>query len=198
MTAFLKVKIVSTRPLDIPRKVWSEILKRANAEVGEVWHKEILPEHFKQGARAKYRHRLRRLRYDKRKVQQTGRRWSNQNPGIVAGPQPTDNMLTGYMRKELDRQRTVKAYPTRVTITMYGPQYMTMKTFTGDVGRAVKEGWTYGKGKTFSKRFSGHQPDKRKEITTVTEAEKKRLALVLSESVAQQIAAYRAPTTINI
>lgn len=196
--AFLNVKIVSTRPLDIPRDIWRQFLRNAHSDVGDWWHEVILPEHFAPGARAKYRHRLRRLRYDRRKSDRAGRPWSDQNPGIVQGPQPTDNLLTGAMQRELQRQRTVRAFPTRVTITMYGPRYMSMRTFSGDVGRAVKEGWAYGKNQSFTKRYSGHQPDKRKEITTVTQEELRRLSQVLRDSVVEQLAAYRAPTTINI
>lgn len=196
--AFLRVKITESRPRDIPRDVWRHILRRAHQEVGDVWHKEILPEHFKPGARAKYRHRLRRLRYDRRKSQRIGRAWAPSNPVVVEGPQPTDNILSGAMQRELKRQRTVRAFPTRVTVTMFGPRYMTMRAFTGDAARAVQEGWTYGRGREFSKRYSGNQPDKRKEITTVTIAERRRLAAVLEKSVADQLAAYRAPKTTEI
>jgi len=197
--AFLNVKILQTRPLDIPRDVWRNILRRGHQKVGQVWHEEILPEHFTERAKFKYRHQQRRPGYRKRKMAAAaaGRGISRQNntPVILGGQ--VDNVATGYMMGELKRQRTVRAFPTRVTITMFGPRYMSMRTFTGDAKRAIAEGWTYGKGKKFS-RWSGNQPDKRKEITTTTIEERKRLSQVLVDSVTEDLAAYRAPTTTTI
>jgi hypothetical protein len=197
--AFLNVKIVSTRPLDIPRDVWRQILRHGHAAVGEVWHKEVLPEHFTTKAKFKYRHERRKPGYVKRKMAAAaaGRGISRQNPQPVLMGGQVDNVVTGTMMAELKRQRTVRAFPTRVTITIYGPQYMSARTFTGDAKRAIAEGWTYGKGKKFS-RYSGNQPDKRKEITTTTIEERKRLSQVLTDTVASDLAAYRAPTTTTI
>jgi hypothetical protein len=199
MTSFLKVKLVSSRPLDIPRDVWRAILRKGHQDVGDAWHTKILPEHFTARARAKYRHRLRRLRYDKRKreIAASGRPWSRQNPNPVILAGAVDNVLTGFMMKQLQQSKTVRAFPSRVTITMYGPTYISANTFTGNAKQAMQEGWTYGKGKKFSAK-SGNQPDKRREITTVTQEEKRMLAGVLEQSVSEQLAAYRAPTTINI
>jgi hypothetical protein len=163
------------------------------------WHSQMLDDHFRPEATAKYRHQLRGKKYRKRKqwLAQQGRPWVKGGKPIVMGGM-VDNVLTGYMRDQLKNNSAILAYPTRVTLKMYGPRYMTMRTFRGDARKAIREGWTYGKGQKFSSRSGANQPDKVKEITTITAGQMKELAEVAEREVQRQLRQARAPRTTTI
>ena len=82
-----------------------------------------------------------------------------------------DNLLTGLMRSSLEAAGLVRAVPTRVIVTMIGPRYCTMRPY--------KSG----------------QPDKAKEITTITDAEEKRLAKAAEAVITQKMNALKEPKT---
>lgn len=158
------IRMKETRPADIGRDPWRIIMRRAHQLMGEHWHQQFLPDHFTPQAKFRYRHQLRTRGYLKRKPSL---------PDVIMGGQ-VDNVVTGYMMEQLKSSKAIRAYPSRVTIKMHGPRYVTMRS------------WKI------------RQPNKAKEIATVTADQKKTLAGVLKQSVIDQIAAYRAPRTTTI
>jgi hypothetical protein len=165
----LRAKLIENRPLDVVRDAWREIMRGAYRAVGLYWVEKFLQGHFEPGAAEKYRYKFRSRAYRDRKdrLLAAGRPFAKGGaPVIGGGNQP--NVLTGYMRREMTRSVVVRGFPSRATVIMYGPQYLTTR---------------------FHKKA---QPDKGKEITTVTEAERKELSGVLLAEVEKRINAYRA------
>lgn len=169
------IKLVEQRPIDIGRDPWRIIMRAAHQKMGEHWHHEMLPDHFTPTARSRYRHQLRTSRYRKEKADKAARGipFRKNQPPILMGGQ-IDNVLTGYMKQQLEQQRTIRAFPSRVTIRMFGPRYITMTP------------------------YKSRQPNKSKEITMVTADQKKVLAGVLKDAIVEGIENYRKPTTTNL
>jgi hypothetical protein len=190
----LTANLRQDRPPDVARDAWRDISRAGLQAVAEHWHVHILPDHFTEQARYRYRHQLRGIKYGRRKAHlaAAGRPFE-QGGAPVIGPQPTDNVLTGYMQQQLQSSKAITAYPTRVTLKMYGPRYMTMRVFRGDVKEAIRRGWTYGKGKKFHSGSGRDQPDKVREITTITADQMGELVGVLEQRTTELLAAYRAP-----
>jgi hypothetical protein len=136
---------IETRPPEVKLREWNNIMKEANAAQGELWHDEMLPDHFTPDAKNRYHHQPRDPRYIKRKIRMS-------EHGIVKEHGLVDNVFYGHMRKMLREGAIVRPYPTRVTIRMIGPRYVTMRP------------------------YKSNQPNKAAELTTVTPDEEQRLA----------------------
>lgn len=159
----------------VSERQWNKAKLGAHDAIGKKWHSEMLPSHFHKGAPEKYGHAKRSSSYLKRKRIMAAKQKRLPGGGTVQRGGQIDNVYSGDMERSLKRVGVIRAYPSRATVTMSGPRYMTMRVFEGNRADAVTKGWTYGKGKTFSQR-AGKQPDKVKEITTTTEQERKILA----------------------
>lgn len=164
----IKTTVYEKRPLDVVRDAWRDICRNAHQAMGEHWHQNILPDHFTEKARYRYRHKLRSFRYRLRKerLAAAGKPYAKGGAPILMGGK-VDNVLTGYMQKQLESSKTIQAFPSRVTIKMFGPRYITMRAYKKD------------------------GPDKGKEITTVTNDQRKELAKVFQTSIDDQLASYR-------
>jgi hypothetical protein len=164
----LRGKLVENRPLDIARDNWREITRGAYAAVGQYWVDNYLMGHFEPGAGVKYRYKFRTRAYNRRKdlKRSQGKPMQRGNAPVIAGSD-TPNVLTGYMKREMTRSVVVRGFPTRATVYMYGPQYLSMRY-----------------------RFK-NQPNKPAEITTVRGDEREKLAQVLRAEVLKRINAYR-------
>lgn len=174
----------------VDEREFLEAMYDAHSAMGVEWHTRMLPWHWMPGAAEKYGHAPRSPAYLKRKRLMYERRWRDRTTQkYVQGSGTTDNLYTGLMREQLSRASTIRASRKRVTITMTGPRYITMKTFDGPRHRAVREGWTYGKGKKFS-ATAGKQPDKAKEIAATTREERERLAVVADRKLEEKAAGW--------
>lgn len=179
-----------TTVTDFPSKrAYTKAMREAHQAQGIYYHTELVPGHFKVGASDKYAYARRSSKYLERKRRMWERRSRLPNGQYVEGSGLTDLVLSGDMRDQVTKKSVIRPYPTRVTIAMDGPRYMVMKTFDGDVERAVREGWGYGKGrrKKFSKSRSGVQPDKQKEIQATTRQERDDLAAIADKILQQHL-----------
>lgn len=138
----------------------------ANSELGREWHSTMLPDHFKKGTQDKYGYAKRKPRYVAWKKKKWASRRPLKNGQYVEGSGETDNVLTGDMRDTLTRGNIVRAFPTRVSVNMEGPRYMTMRV------------------------YKSNQPDKLKEISTTTQQERELLAKVMDRSLEQSAAGW--------
>lgn len=188
---YIASEIIEERPPDIAKRAWDEMGRKAMTAVADYWHEKILPRHFTSEARAKYRHQLRGFGYEKRKeaAGRAGKPLSQGQAPVMLGGR-VDNVLTGAMMKMLQGRELIRAFPTRVNLTMSGPRYMTMRTFAGDRAEAARKGWTYGHGAKFNP-LAGQQPDKVKEIGTMLRSEQQELAEVVDASVQKDLDNYR-------
>ena len=123
--------------------------KEAYAEMGSLWHAEILPLHFAPGAKHRYGYAPRSQKYRRRRKVRG-----------VAGD--TDVVFTGDMRKQMQQFATIRSFPTRATVNVQAPTYMTLKpnTFAGS-----------------------NQPDKFKELSGLTGADYKQLETKLQTTI---------------
>lgn len=155
--------LIEERPLDVALRAWRrDILKPMHQDIGDYWHDKIFPRHFKPGAAQKYKHAGRTQGYLEKKEKLARR-------GVVkrVSGQLQDNVFTGRMRADLQRSRIVRGYPTRTTVTMMGPRYVTMRV------------------------HKSNQPDKARELTTVTSDEETELARYGAERMQHYLDNYR-------
>jgi hypothetical protein len=161
----LRAKLVEKRPLDISRDAWRVITRKAHEDVGRYWVAHMLEGHFAEGAGQKYRYKFRTKEYQDRKNYNFAAHRPMQKgaaPVIAGSGRP--NVLTGRMMQDVLSQNTVRGFPSRATVTLFGPDYLNTR---------------------FYKKA---QPDKGKEITTVTAEEARILSRVLRDSVKDQLA----------
>lgn len=139
---------------------------KAHSKMGEYWHSELLPKHFHRDAKTKYGHKPRSTKYLARKKGLAASQRQLKQGGTVQRGGEVDNVFTGFMERMLKGVGVVRAYPTRVSVNMTGPRYVTMRV------------------------FQSNQPDKFKEISTTTEQERVMLAEVVDKVLEQQAAGW--------
>jgi hypothetical protein len=200
----LKATLRYSQPPDMSQRAWQRIQREALAELALKWHQEILPQHFTSQAPQKYGHQPRRSKYLRKK--HIAARWGEKRGPIRVYAKyggNIDNVFSGELENRVKAAAAIRATPTRVKLTLTGPRYMTMRRFVGDRQQAVDEGWTYGRGRKFRDykrlridRDAGLQPDKAKEITTVTTEENDLLVQFLNDRVVARFSAWSSPRTI--
>lgn len=132
---------------------YTRAAKEAFAEMGALWHDKILPLHFERGAKHRYDYAPRTQKYRARRARKG-----------VAGD--TDMVFTGAMRDQMERFATIKAFPTRATVNVQAPSYMTLRPNTY-------------KGST--------QPDKFSELSRMTNADFKQLETRLQTRIEREL-----------
>jgi hypothetical protein len=148
------------------KRAWQRGMRQAHAEQGEYWHTKILPKHFEPGAGAKYGHKPRSDKYQRRKKKLAA-------AGKVKYGGMVDNVATGRMETMLKGMGVFRAFPTRVTVYMTGPRYITMRP------------------------YETNQPDKAKEITALTAQEISDLENVLEIAARGYLTKYGEKKTYN-
>ena len=160
--SFLKITGEFPKPRGMGRRIWSDIKKNAHAEIAAYWHKHFLRKHFQPSARSLYGYRNRSRKYLRRKEF-----LANHGRAFLAAPiqmgGKVDLVFTGAMSRQLIANNTIKAYPTRATLIMTGPRYVTMRV------------WRM------------NQPDKAAEITAMREEEITVLMEVMDKSIQKGI-----------
>lgn len=157
------------RPPDVALRVWSrEIMPKAHADQGEYWVREFLPLHFQRGNADRYGFQARSARYRVMKSKLAARGRAKEGGQV-------DLVLTGATRDAITRIVSIRGFPTRTTIAMQGPRYVTFRPF---------------------RPGGSTQPDKPAEITAVTNDEQHTLAQVLGDSAVERLDAFRAPKTL--
>ena len=135
----------------IARKTIEDWLRNAHQEVGDYWHRKMLGRHWASGASAKYFYAQRSAKYLKAKIKA-----AKSGAALAGGRVPL--LFSGVLRSSLKAWVQIKAFPSRVTVRMIGPKYVSM-----------------------TPKKVGH-PNMGKEITTVTEDERLELTKLFVES----------------
>jgi hypothetical protein len=138
------MSVTFKKPPDVSIRAWRNGMREAWRTVGQHWQRYLLPRHFTRAASATYSYKPRKKKYlDKKK------RLRLKYGGEV------DNVFTGRMEESLLLPARFIAFPTRVTIRMIGPRYMTFNpnTFKGS-----------------------NQPNKPAELTRLTSDEREDLS----------------------
>jgi hypothetical protein len=158
----LRMKITEDKPADVTVRAWRSILRGCHEAQGRYWQREILPRHFAPYARFKYGYQQRTQRYLAYKLK-TGR-------GMV------DLVYSGGMQEYLTSTGIVRGFPSRATITMTGPRYVT----PNPVGRRP------------------NAPNLAKEVLSVAADERTELAQVLEQDFTRRLAQWRETRTTVI
>lgn len=120
----MPLPILTTVTIEPPIKASKRAIKEATREghrkQGETWFREMLKDHFIPSARQRFHHKPRKRTWIKRKIK-AAQRGEAIKGGLV------DNVFTGLMERLLTSHRSIKAFPTRVTITLFGPSYIRMQ-----------------------------------------------------------------------
>lgn len=106
------------------QRAFNRASKTAHLEVGEFYHRELIPKHFRPGAEAEYRYRPRQRGYRDRR----GSKASVVQRAIAAGkavPAAATNPLTftGALKRIVTQLAEIRGYPARSTVTMNLPAY---------------------------------------------------------------------------
>lgn len=110
---------------DLSGRAIRRVSKESYGDVGEVLHTTILPRHWQVDAAQKYRHQPRTpgtIRRKQRLAERTA--WFKTVDG-----QPIDNLHTGKMRSQMLAVGVVRAFPSRVSLRLQAPRYMTMRPY---------------------------------------------------------------------
>ena len=170
----LKFKLIEQRPIGVVRDKWREICRKAWFLVGDYWFRNMLKNHFTPQAKYTYKHEPRSKKYldQKRKLAARGK-------AILGGI--VDNVLTGAVMRAVTTNAMIRGFPTRVRVSMYGPDYLKSTGFSRRKLRQVSR-----------------QPNKKRELITTTDAEQKILKRIMREFITQQITKIRQPKTTTI
>ena len=100
---------------EISARALRQMRREAMKRTGAYWQQRQLPKHFTQTAKTEYSMKRRGRKYQarKRKIAKKG------------GRAPL--VFTGMMELLMRRKQVVRAFPTRVSISIPGPSYMSMR-----------------------------------------------------------------------
>jgi hypothetical protein len=160
----LRITTKFTKPPEASVRQWRACMKEAFEEQGRVWHSEFLPRHFEPYAAAKYGYQDRGKKYQQYKELAARGLGPYRYQGPVLEGGKVALVFTGLLKRTMIEPARIRAFPTRVTIRMIGPRYITMKP------------------------YKTRQPDKAAEITTVLPAEQRKLDKVLGDEVHKRFA----------
>lgn len=103
---------------ELARREIGEVTRASNRAMAETWVDHMLPTHFGPNARFIYNFAPRTKRYLIRK-----RKLAAQGKVLDGGT--TDLVFSGTMRRMLlNIEPLIRAFPTRATVTMFGPSYL--------------------------------------------------------------------------
>lgn len=103
------------------KRAMDRAFRAAYEATGNVHHQKLIPRHFEKKRQDAYRDKPRSKGYAIAKAKIAGK-------GKAAEPD-TDRVFSGLMKQSMCEFATVRSYPTRYTITMQAPRYMTMRPY---------------------------------------------------------------------
>ena len=95
--------------------------KAAHLAVGQQWDREFKMRHFEPGARERYGYKARSAKYLARKERAAKATWR------VKGTAEQDLVYSGQTLQDVKNTQRPRAFPTRVTIDMPTPSYVSMR-----------------------------------------------------------------------
>jgi len=158
----MKVKYSLTFSPDFqewPRRTFNKGVEKANAAVGTLIFRSFIPKHFTLGGAREYGYQKRKAGYQEWKKHRKAQLVPLMGPSFET--KRNEVHRGGAMRREVLRVGVVKATPKRMVLKMKAPWY-------------VKD-----RGK------SGNEPDKLKELTTISKREEKRIFAMYKKIVAR-------------
>lgn len=165
MTVLIHTSLFHEQHPELSKRALNRVTRAANQAMGEYWADNLVKEHFEPAAHFIFGHKNRSLKYRKKKRYLASK-------GKVQRSGEVDLVYSGQLERYLTGNRhVVRAYPTRVTITMIGPKHWTMRP------------------------RNPNRPNLAKEVTTVTGHHERLMAGVADRITNEQLTALRAAKT---
>ena len=140
----VSIAIAINKPPYITVRQYRDIMKRNNAIAAQTWHKTFLPRHFTQPAKGggRYGYATRDPIYlrNKRKRANNTTKWRRGKRGkrTIEGGRLAIVQSGETRHRAVDFPPGIKAFPTRVVLTMRVPKYASMKTAKGpNLGKEI-------------------------------------------------------------
>lgn len=146
------IRATITHDGEMSARAHNRVMKGVMGDVGEHWNKHIKGRHFRSGAATKYGYKPRTNAWMRRKLRSP----------IAASDARLPLVFTGTLKRQVLRSRNVKAFPTRATVEMQVPQYVTSRPNPTGRGR--------------------NRPNMGQEITAITPDEIHELDIVAEKS----------------
>jgi len=121
MTVAFSVTMEDDHSLKFSRRVRNEIYRGACLAIAGRWQIKWLRKHFTRRARQRYRHAPRTEKWKARKKREAAKSSRVKKGGRV------DIVYTGLAERLFNKAHAVRAFPTRASINMHGPRYITMR-----------------------------------------------------------------------
>ena len=119
-----RVKWTGRDKIGMTSREYTELRKTTWTAVGVYWAKTMLPRHFRRNARSRYGYQRRTTKYKASKLDKA-REGEAEQGGVV------DLVLSGDLEQRIKDHVLIRPYPTRLTFTMIGPRYLTMRPKSG-------------------------------------------------------------------
>jgi hypothetical protein len=132
-----------------PRRTFNKGVEKANAAIGKLIYRSFIPKHFTPGGAREYGYQKRKQGYQEWKKHRKAQLIPLIGPSFTT--KRNDVHRGGATRRQVLRAGLVRATPKRMTLKMGAPSYIK------------------NRGK------SGNEPDKVKELTTISKREEKRI-----------------------
>ena len=161
----------SLKALGVSGRASAEIWREAHYAAGRYWWDHYLQDHFREGADAKYGYQPRTLGYlkAKRNAARKGKAVSGGRVSLV---------FRGLTRDAVKSWAYIQAYPSRCSVRMHGPRYVSMNPKVGKNSRML--------------------PNMGREIVTVTDDQRVKMAEVMLDSFRASFRRLNLPETITV
>jgi hypothetical protein len=119
---------------DLSRRELHNVTRAAHGAMGVKWAVDLLPEHFQAGAHNAFGYADRSFKWQRFKEAQV--RSGRADPDAA-----NDLVYQGQLRDDLLRsaRNLIRAYPTRVTISLIGPEYFTLRPRRKNTSQITRE-----------------------------------------------------------
>lgn len=156
----LRCVVIEQQPPDVGKNTFRTASREAFQKVGEFWWREYMPDHFRPYSGAKYGYKPRTADYQRRKEALARR-------GIVRQGGRAPLVFRGDMEEAMRRSASIRAFPTRCTVQIEAPRYVTF-------------------------RPRGNQPNKAQEVTRVLPYQQRRMEEMHRDHVTKRLNEFRA------
>lgn len=141
---------ITEDPAPLSKRAMRELTRDGFREIGQMWQREMVPDHFDPAKQRKYRFRPRSKKYLDRKLREAERGKARKGGRALL-------VRSGLMEQLLEREQRVRAFPTRATVLLPGPRYVSMRP-RGNRQNLGEEATrvTRGEQRRLEKRFDKH------------------------------------------
>jgi hypothetical protein len=150
MPVLIRVQMTTDGGAEVSARAHSRAMKSTMEAVGKHWKRHMLGRHFRSGAATKYGYQPRTNAWQRRKLRSS----------IRASDAHLPLIFTGTLKRMVLRSNIIRAYPTRATVELPGPRYLTARP--NPTGRGRSRPW-------MAAEITAITPDEIRELDRVAE-----------------------------